>query len=60
MMVYLAFALMLMTIDAFITWLFRTRYNWISSLALALLWPVTCCATIFGVISRNSKRRFRR
>jgi len=60
MIVYLAFSLMCMATDAFITYLWRTRYNWISSLALAMLWPVTCCAIIFGVIFRNNKRRFRK
>lgn len=60
MMVYLAFALINMSMDAFITYLFRIRYNWISSFSLAMLWPVTCCVIIFGVISRNSKRRVRK
>jgi hypothetical protein len=60
MMVYLGFSLVSMATDALITYLWKARYNWINSLALALLWPVTCCAIIFGVIFRNSKRRFRR
>lgn len=60
MMVYLGFALMLMTVDAFLTYLWSTRYNWISSLALAMLWPITCFITIVGVIRSNHKRRFRK
>lgn len=52
---YLGLALLLMEVDALMSWNAKVKFRWIRSLILALIWPITIPCVIGGVIKDQRK-----